>query len=72
VLSERTVSKPRRTARYDVGDGPTRLLVTVEDKGPAKSTLLVEESRLADAGEREVRKDYWRRAVATLKAELER
>jgi hypothetical protein len=72
VLSERTVSKPRRTARYDVGDGPTRLLVTVEDKGPAKSTLLVEESRLADAGEREVSKDYWRRAVATLKAELER
>ena len=71
VLSERTVSKPRRTARYDVGDGPTRLLVTVDDKGPAKSTLVVEESRLAGAGEREVRKDYWRRAVATLKAELE-
>jgi hypothetical protein len=71
VLSERTVSKPKTTARYDVGDGATRLMVTVEDKGPAKSTLVVEESRLADADQREVRKDYWRRAVATLKTQLE-
>jgi uncharacterized protein YndB with AHSA1/START domain len=71
VLSERTLSKPRTTARYDVGDGPTRLFVTVEDKGPAKSTIVVEQWRLADAAEREDRKDYWRRALATLKTELE-
>ena len=71
VLSERTVSKPRTTARYDVGDGPTRLFVTVEDKGPAKSTIVVEQWRLADAAEREDRKDYWRRKLATLKTELE-
>ena len=71
VLSERTVSKPKTTARYDVGDGPTRLFVTVEDKGPAKSTIVVEQWRLADAAEREDRKDYWRRKLATLKTELE-
>jgi hypothetical protein len=71
VLSERTVSEPKTTARYDVGDGPTRLFVTVEDKGPAKSTIVVEQWRLADAAEREDRKDYWRRKLATLKTELE-
>jgi hypothetical protein len=71
VLSERTLSQPKTTARYDVGDGPTRLFVTVEDKGPAKSTIVVEQWRLADAAEREDRKDYWRRKLATLKTELE-
>ena len=71
VLSERTVSKHRTSARYDVGDGPTRLMVTVDAKGPARSTLVVEESRLAGADQREVRKDFWRQAVATLKTRLE-
>lgn len=69
-LSERTVSKPK-TARFDVGDGTSRLLVTVDAKGPAKSTVVVEHSKLADAGEREAHKTYWRHALATLKAELE-
>jgi hypothetical protein len=55
-----------------VGDGTSRLLVTVDAKGPAKSTVVVEHSRLADADEREARKTYWRHALATLKAELER
>jgi hypothetical protein len=71
VPSERTVAKPSRTARYDVGDGPTRLMVTVDAKGPKKATLVVEESRLAGAEQREVRKDFWRQAVATFKMELE-
>lgn len=69
-LSERTVSKPK-TARFDVGDGTTRLLVVVEPKGPAKSTVVVEHSRLADAAEREARQTSWRHALATLKAQLE-
>ncbi len=69
-LSERTVSKPK-TARFDVGDGTTRLLVVVEPKGPAKSTVVVEHSRLADAAEREARQTYWRHALAALKAQLE-
>ena len=71
-LSERTISKPKRTARFDVADGTSRLLVTVDAKGPVKSTVVVEHSKLADADEREARKTYWRHALATLKAELER
>jgi len=71
VLSERTVSKPK-IARFDVGDGTSRLLVTVDAKAPMKSTVAVEQSRLADAVEREARKTYWRHALATLKTELER
>jgi hypothetical protein len=71
VLSERTVSKPK-SARFDVGNGTTRLLVTVDAKGPAKSMVVVEHSKLADAGEWEARKVYWRHALATLKAQLER
>ncbi|MGH9231308.1 MAG: hypothetical protein ACRD07_21705 [Acidimicrobiales bacterium] len=70
-LSERTVSKPR-SARFDVGDGTSRLLVWVDAKGPGKSTVVVEHSKLADAGEREARKVYWRHALATLQGELER
>jgi hypothetical protein len=61
-LSERTVSKPK-TARFDVGDGTSRLLVTVDAKGPGRSTVTLEQSRLADPD--------WRHALATLKAELE-
>jgi hypothetical protein len=70
-LSERTVSKPA-SARFDVGDGTSRLLVWVDAKGPGKSTVGVEHSRLADAGECEARKADWRHALATLKAQLER
>jgi hypothetical protein len=70
ALSERTVSKPT-IARFDVDDGTSRLLVTIDAKTPAKSTVFVEQSKLADADERDARKGYWRQALATLKAQLE-
>lgn len=70
-LSERTSSKPT-SARFDVGDGTSRLVVWVDAKGPAKSTVGVEHSKLADANERESRSAYWSAALATLKGELER
>ena len=70
-LSERTSSKPT-SARFDVGGGPSRLVVWVDAKGPARSTVGVEHSKLAGADEREARKAYWRDALATLKAEIER
>jgi hypothetical protein len=70
ALSERTVTKPK-SARFDVGDGPTRLFVTVDAKGPARSTVVVEQSRLADGDEREARKAYWRQALSGLKSQLE-
>jgi uncharacterized protein YndB with AHSA1/START domain len=69
-LSERTVTKPT-TARFDVDDGTTRLVVFVEAKGPTKSTVVVEHSRLADNDEREARKLYWRNALVRLKTQLE-
>ena len=70
ALSERSVSKPT-IARFDVDDGTSRLLVTIDAKTPAKSTVVVEQSKLADADERDARKGYWRQALATLKAQLE-
>ena len=70
-LTERTVSKPR-SARFDVGDGTSRLVVWVDAKGPLKSTVVVEHARLADAEERAARQAFWRGALATLKAQLER
>ena len=69
-LSERTVTKPK-SVRFDVGDGTTRLLITVEAKGPSKSTVVVEHSRLADGDERAERKTYWRDALTSLQAEVE-
>jgi len=71
VLTERSMSKPK-TARFDVTGGPSRLFVSIEAKGPAKSTVVVEHSRLADSAEREQRKVEWRDALKALKAELER
>lgn len=69
-LSERTATKPT-SARFDVGDGSTRLLVTVTAKGTSKSTIAVEQSRLSSQDEREQRKAFWRDALGTLKVQLE-
>jgi uncharacterized protein YndB with AHSA1/START domain len=59
------------TARFDWGDGPSRLLVTFEDKGPAKTTLTVTHERLADPDEAEEAKLAWRQRLGSLKAYLE-
>jgi hypothetical protein len=70
-LRERTASKPR-SARFDWGDGPTRVHVTFMTKGPGKSTVAISHERLADAAERGRMKAYWRERTAVLKQELER
>jgi hypothetical protein len=70
-LRERTVLKPR-SARFDWGDGATRVNVVFVAKGEAKSTLALEHARLADAEEAERMKALWRDRVATLKEVLER
>ncbi|HEV2813071.1 MAG TPA: hypothetical protein VGW10_07460 [Solirubrobacteraceae bacterium] len=69
-LRERTATKPR-SARFDWGDGPTRVNVTFVAKGEARSTVAVEHARLADAAEAERMKAFWRERLAALKAELE-
>jgi uncharacterized protein YndB with AHSA1/START domain len=70
-LRERTATKPR-SARFDWGDGETRVVVGFESKGEAKSTAALEHSRLADAEEAERMKAFWRERVTVLKEMLER
>lgn len=70
-LRERTATRPR-SARYDWGDGTTRVNVWFEAKGELKSTVALSHERIPDTVEAERLKAYWRAALATLKAELER
>jgi uncharacterized protein YndB with AHSA1/START domain len=70
-LRERTATRPR-SARFDWGDGATRVNVTFTAKGEAKSTAALEHRRLADAAQAEQMKAFWRERVATLKQTLER
>jgi hypothetical protein len=70
-LTERVASKPR-SARFDWGDGTSRVHVTFAAKGGDRSTAALQHVRLADAGEADRMKAYWRERVAALKEELER
>ena len=70
-LSERTATRPK-SARFDWGEGPTRVNVTFLARDEAKSTVALEHRRLADAGEAERMKTYWRERLGTLKETLER
>jgi uncharacterized protein YndB with AHSA1/START domain len=70
-LRERTASRPR-SARFDWGDGETRVNVGFTAKGEAKSTVALQHERLADAEEAERMKAYWRDRVMALKDVLER
>jgi hypothetical protein len=70
-LRLRTASRPR-SARFDWGDGDTRVHVTFIAKGEAKSTAALQHERLADAQEAERMKAFWRDGVAALKDTLER
>ncbi|MFD9963484.1 DUF4287 domain-containing protein [Amycolatopsis sp. NPDC058986] len=68
-LRERT-SQPHRSARFDWGDGMTRVNVGFVDKGGKAQVGLIHE-RLADAAEAEKFKTYWRERLAVLKELLE-
>jgi hypothetical protein len=69
-LHPRTATKPR-SARFDWGDGDTRVNVAFVAKGAAKSTVAVEHARLSDAEEAERMKVWWRERLAALKPLLE-
>ena len=64
-------SQPGRTARFNWGDGPTRLSVSFMDKGPAKSSVAVAHERLPDPDEAETAKLAWRERLSDLKSYLE-
>jgi uncharacterized protein YndB with AHSA1/START domain len=70
-LRERTATKPR-SARFDWGDGDSRVHVTFAPKGADRSTATVSHQRLADAGEAAAMKAFWKDRLTTLKRELER
>ncbi len=69
-LHERTATKPK-SARFDWGDGETRVNVGFVAKGEAKSTATLEHARLPDAEEAERMKVWWRERLNALKSQLE-
>jgi hypothetical protein len=69
-LRERT-ARPSRTARYDWGDGSTRVIVGFDAKSEAKSTVAISHERLPDRESADDMKAYWRERLAVLKAVLE-
>ena len=70
-LRERTSTKPR-SARFDWGNGDSRVHVTFTPKGADRSTATVSHERLADAQEAAGMKTFWRNRMTTLQQELER
>jgi hypothetical protein len=69
-MVERTATRPLR-ARFDWGDGTSRVHVLLHERGPAKTTVSVEHARLRDATEVEKQKAYWRERLLALKGLLE-
>ena len=70
-LRERTATRPR-SARFDWGDGETRVNVGFEAKGADKSTVALSHERLPGAADAQRMKAFWRERVAVLKEVLER
>jgi hypothetical protein len=68
-LRERTATRPR-SARFDWGGGPGRVNVTFVAREDGRSTVAVEHTRLADAGEAERMKAFWRERLTALESQL--
>lgn len=64
-------SQPGKVARFDWADGHSRVQVTFEEKGPARSTAHVAHERLPDADAAELAKAFWKKRLPELKALLE-
>ena len=70
-LRERRMLRPR-SARFDWGDGASRVSVAFIAKDEAKSVAALQHERLADAEEAARMKAFWRDRVAAMKAVVER
>jgi hypothetical protein len=64
-------SQASRTARFDWGDGSTRISVTFDPKGDTKATVAVAHEKLPDPDEAEAAKAEWRKRLVDLKSFLE-
>jgi uncharacterized protein YndB with AHSA1/START domain len=69
-LTERTAT-PHRGARYDWGDGSTRVVIGFETKGDGKSLIALQHQRLPDSETAATMKAFWRERLSGLKALLE-
>jgi hypothetical protein len=69
-LGERTAT-PHRSARFDWGEGSTRVVVGFEVKADAKSLVALQHERLPDAESAATMKAFWRERLSTLKTLLE-
>jgi uncharacterized protein YndB with AHSA1/START domain len=69
-LRERT-SQPGRSARFDWGEGETRVNVGFYPKGEGRSQVAVAHERLPDPQTGEQMKHHWRERLNALKALLE-
>jgi hypothetical protein len=69
-LRERTATRPK-SARFDWQDAGSRVHVSFDAKGEARSTATVDHRRLADAQEAERMKAWWRERLDALRADLE-
>ena len=58
-------------ARFDWGDGSTRVSVTFDVKGPGKATAFVSHERLPDPDAAELAKAAWKQRLSALKTFLE-
>jgi hypothetical protein len=59
-------------ARFNWGDGTTRVVASFESKGASKSVVAVAHEKLADPDDAEVAKAAWRERLSRLKIVLER
>lgn len=69
-LRLRTASAPK-SARFDWGEGRSRVMATFTDKGPSKSSITVTHVRLPDADEATRTKAFWRERLVVLAALIE-
>jgi hypothetical protein len=69
-LRERT-AQPGRGIRYDWGEGSTRVIVYLTEKGEAKTTVALSHERLPDRESADSLRGYWRERLAVLKTVLE-
>jgi hypothetical protein len=65
-----TATRPK-SARFDWGDGETRLIVDFTAKSESKSVVALAHERLPDAEEADRMKAYWRERLSVLRSQLE-
>jgi len=65
TLRLRTATTPT-SARFDFGDGPSRVAVFVTAKGAAKATASIQHERLADAEAVQEMRAFWKHRLAEL------